>query len=283
MAWDPKDLARRGFARLPFGLLYELFYQSGRALGVTGLEVPGPAGTFIGSLQDQSIIKPYLRDGAVSPMIARLFTDFFAARGGGTFYDLGANIGFITIPVAHMPGVRCVAFEPDPRNYSLLRANVLANCPDGTVEIVNAAVAGERGELGFTRSAYNCGDHHLSAEGELRVPAVRLDDYPPAALPLAVKIDCQGAEPAIIAGGQRTLAQADLIVMEFWPWGMRRMGLSPDAVLEFAAGAFPVGQVLHHDQPPGPAQPIARVIDRLRQIIDDGGTHAQADLVLANA
>lgn len=281
MTWDPKGAARRAFARLPFALLYELFYQSGRALGVTGMEVPGPAGTFIGPIEDQSVIKPYLRDGAISPMIVRLFTDFFTARGGGTFYDLGANIGFVTIPVSRVPGVRCVAFEPDPRNWSLLRLNVLANCPGTNVEIVNAAVAGERGELGFARNAYNCGDHHLAAGGELRVPAVPLDDHPPGALPLAVKIDCQGAEPAIIAGGHRTLAQADLVVMEFWPWGMRRMGLSPDTVLDFAANTFPVGQVLHHDQPPGPSQPIAQVVDRLRQIIADGGKLAQADLVLA--
>src|SRR5208283_5111928 len=97
-----RRLVRRGIESLPFGLLYEIFYQSGLALGVSGYEVPGRAGTFVGPFKDQSVIKQYLRHGVLSPVIVKLFSDFFAARGGGTFYDLGANIGLVTVPVAQM-------------------------------------------------------------------------------------------------------------------------------------------------------------------------------------
>jgi len=257
-----------------------MFYQSGRALGVKSYEVTGDAGRFIGLLSDQSVIKLYLRYGSFSSVIVKLFEDFFASRGGGTFYDLGANIGLVTVPVAQNSRVRCVSFEPDLDNFALLRANVLRNCGHQNVEVVNAAVAQDHGKLRFTRSEYNSGDHRLSEDGLLVVDAVRLDDYAPEAMPLAVKIDCQGAEPSIIAGGMKTLAKADLIACEFWPWGMRRMGLSPEPILDFATGNFPFARVLQHDEPPGAPLRINDAISKLQKLIDDGGEYAQADLVL---
>ena len=273
-------MARQGIERLPFNLLYEVFYQSGRALGIRSYEVSGTVGNFIGPFNDQSVIKQYLRAGTWSPVVVKLFRDFFDASGGGTFYDLGANIGMVTVPIAQNANVSCVCFEPDPLNFALLRANILLNGPHPNVETINAAVAAEPGQLRFAQSAYNCGDHRLAEDGALVVQAVRLDDYIPRALPLAVKIDCQGAEPSIIAGGMQTLAKADLIVCEFWPWGMRRMGLSPDPILAFAASHFAFAQVLHHDQPPGRPLPIADAMRTLRTLIDDGGELTQADLVL---
>jgi hypothetical protein len=178
-SWSFRSLARRGIERLPFSLLYEVFYQSGRALGVKSYEVAGDGGTFIGPFNDQSITKQYLRNRTVSPVIVKLFNAFFESRGGGTFYDLGANIGMVSVPVAQNARVSCVCFEPDPGNFALHRANVLLNCAHGNVETINAAVAQERGQLRFERSDYNCGDHHLSAGGSLIVEAVRLDDYTP--------------------------------------------------------------------------------------------------------
>jgi FkbM family methyltransferase len=277
--WGLRSLAREGFNRLPFGLLYEMFYQSGRALGIKSYEVAGDVGNFVGPFGDQSVIKQYLKDRNFSSPIVKLFTDFFET-GGGTFYDLGANIGLITVPVAQNANVRCVCFEPDPGNFALLRANVLRNCGHANVETINAAVAQESGQLRFTENPYNCGDHRLSADGLLVVNAVRLDDYPPEAMPFAVKIDCQGAEPSIFAGGGNTLAKADLIVCEFWPWGMRRMGLSAEPILDFVAGNFPFARVLHHNQSPGAPLCVADAIGKLRELMQDGGEFAQADLVL---
>jgi FkbM family methyltransferase len=281
--WSFRSLSRRGIERLPFSLLYEVFYQSGRALGIRSYEVSGNAGSFIGPFNDQSVIKQYLKNGHLSPVIVKLFRDFFDVRGGGTFYDLGANIGMVTVPIAQNAKVKCVCFEPDPVNFALLRANILLNVPNSDIETINVAVAREPGQLRFAQSDYNCGDHRLSEDGSLVVQAVRLDDYTPKALPLAVKIDCQGAEPSIVAGGMQTLAKADLIVCEFWPWGMRRMGLSPEPILEFAVSHFPFAQVLHHDQPPGKPLPVAEAMPMLRTLIDDGGEMAQADLVLTRA
>ena len=117
-----RALIQRWLSRLPFSVLYEVFYQSGRALGVRSYEVAGNAGDFFGPLYDQTITKTYLRSKTWSPNLVGLLKHFFEASAGGTFYDIGANIGLITVPVAANPAVTCVAFEPDPHNYRLLQA-----------------------------------------------------------------------------------------------------------------------------------------------------------------
>jgi FkbM family methyltransferase len=272
-----RAIARAVIARLPRSVLYEMFYQSARALGVRGYQVDGAAGSFFGPLYDQSVIKTYLRTGAWSDNIVGLLQRFFAADGG-TLYDIGANIGLVSVPIARDPRIRVVAFEPDPHNCDLLRANIAV--AGVTVEVVNAAVAAEAGTLRFARSDYNAGDHRLSADGSLSVMAVALDAYSPAPGRFAVKIDTQGAEPLIFRGGATVLAAAGLIVCEFWPWGMRRMNLCPDPVLAFAERHFERGMVLRHDQPVGQPVPIAEVIARLRAVMATAREPDAVDLVL---
>jgi len=275
-------MSMRAFVRLvlrnlPSSVLYELFYQSARALGIRSYQVGGTAGRYFGPLYDQSVIKAYLQTGAWSPSILGLFENFFGTQGG-TMYDVGANIGLISVPIARNPRVRVVAFEPDPHNCGLLRANVIVN--DVPVEVVNAAVADKPGTAHFTRSDYNSGDHRLSTDGPDVVAVVTLDDYPPEAGLFAVKIDTQGAEPLIFRGGEHVLAKAGLIVTEFWPWGMRRMGLEPDFVLAFAERYFDHGHVLRHDEAIGEPLTVAEIIVRLRDVVAAGGETDAVDLVL---
>ena len=56
--------------------------------------------------------------------------------------------------------------------------------------------------------------------------------------PLAVKIDTQGAEPHVVAGGKRTLARAGLIVSEFWPYGMSRLSGCAEDLIRFLRDNF---------------------------------------------
>ena len=277
-----RRVAKFLISKMPFPVLYETFYQSARALGIRSYEITGSTGAFFGPTYDQSVTKSYLRTGSWSTNLVGLFQRFFEQAGGGTFYDIGGNIGLVTVPVSRDPKVRCVVFEPDPHNCMLLRANVVINSGGSNVEIVNAAVAAEKGELGLVRSDYNSGDHYLSDRGGIRVPVVRLDDYPAAPGPFAVKIDTQGAEPAIFRGGGATLATADLIVCEFWPWGMRRMGLDPEPVIDFAARNFSQGGISRHDGPIDAGQDMAQVVTDLRTLVAAGGKYDAADLILTH-
>jgi len=274
---NARAFARSLIKKLPRSVLYEMFYQSARALGVRSYEVSGSVGSFFGPVYDQSVTKTYLQTGKWSENIVGLFRRFFEG-GGGTMYDIGANIGLISVPIARTPRVRVIAFEPDPHNCALLRANVAV--AGVAVEVVNAAVAAEPGIMRFTRSDYNSGDHRLSADGPISVKSVPLNEYPPETGPFAVKIDTQGAEPLIFKGGERVLAQADLIVCEFWPWGMRRMNLNPEPILAFAERYFDRGLVLRHDQIVGEPVPIAEVMARLHRVVAAAGEYDEVDLVL---
>jgi FkbM family methyltransferase len=266
-------------ARMPRSLLYEMFYQSGRALGVSAYQVRGGQGTFIGPLQDQAVIRSYLMDAVWSDNILRLI--FGALPDGGTFIDVGANIGLISVPVARKGAIRVISFEPDAANFALLRAN--AAHEGVTIDAVQAAVSDRVGEARFTKNAYNSGDHRLSDAGETTVRTLRLDDCDIAEGPLAIKIDTQGAEPLVVRGGSAMLARADLVVMEFWPWGIRRMGLDPGELVEALAAMPQRAAILRHGEALTVMTGMRAACDRLAKICESGGRFDEVDIVLAKA
>jgi hypothetical protein len=73
----------------------------------------------------------------------------------------------------------------------------------------------------------------------VKIDALPLDEIVgPVEGPLAVKIDTQGAEPFVIEGGQSTLKQAELVVMEFCPYMIGRMGGDPETIAAFIERNF---------------------------------------------
>ena len=53
---------------------------------------------------------------------------------------------------------------------------------------------------------------------------------------LALKVDTQGAEPFVVAGGKGVFAKAGLVSMEFCPYLMRQLGSDPGIVMDLVAG-----------------------------------------------
>jgi hypothetical protein len=89
--------------------------------------------------------------------------------------------------------------------------------------------------------------------------------------PLAAKIDVQGAEPFVLAGGRDTLSQASLLSLEFWPYSMRRMGGDISAVIAFLTGHFQEGSISPGDQDePTAWQPIGSVASSLHEFSKTG-------------
>lgn len=70
-------------------------------------------------------------------------------RPGDTVFDIGANIGMLTLFVQDLfPGSRVYAFEPAPPPFEALRENVARYCPDS--QAFNYGIAGEDGVKPFT-------------------------------------------------------------------------------------------------------------------------------------
>jgi FkbM family methyltransferase len=225
-----------------------------RRAGITGFVAEGDAGVIRGALDDNWVLRPYAKNGFWSPHQISLFKSAFADHGG-TYLDIGANIGLTVIPVAQNSQVICHAFEPEPTNFRYLCENVAVNCRAGNVKLHNLAVHDQNVSLPFEIAVGHSGDHRISmtnAKGEqgehnrqkIIVAAKRLDevvtDLPE---PIAVKIDVQGAEPFVLSGGRNTISRAILLDLEFWPYSMRRMGADINAVISFLVDHFSEGSI----------------------------------------
>ena len=222
---------------------YHLLQELASEFDISGFVTPGEYGFIQGSVTDKVIFPLYARRKTWSASTNARFVDFLS--NGGTYLDIGANIGLTTIPIARNPQVKCLAFEPDPTNFRLLTTNIAANCQQDNVALYNIALFDRDTVVALERSPYNTGDYRIRRSrdsGELdeaswctvEVSAKRLDDLNvETRRPLAVKIDTQGAEPFIISGARRILSTAELLAVEFWPYGMARMGGDAQVVIDF--------------------------------------------------
>ena len=161
-------------------------------------------------------------------------------RPGMTFLDGGAHVGYFTCQAARLVGPRglVLAFEPAPRNFQLLLANVWRN-GFTNVACFPWALGAESGLAGLSLSPTNTGDHRLQGRsggpGEtVRVAAI--DDVLAIRAPVdVVKLDVQGSEEAAVRGMERLLAGSPraLLVVELSPADARSAGSDPRALLDY--------------------------------------------------
>ncbi|MEJ8855280.1 FkbM family methyltransferase [Variovorax robiniae] len=150
--------------------------------------------------------------------------------------DIGANIGTICIPAVNR-GLfeKAIAFEPEPKNFSLLRANAELNRVADRITTHNIALGEKDDEsLAFELSTENYGDHRArygngkSDPGRetIQVPSQTLDrilDGVDLSSTL-LWMDTQGFEGYVLAGATRTLQRKLPLVTEFWPGGLINSG-----------------------------------------------------------
>jgi FkbM family methyltransferase len=229
--------------------------QIASQLNIVGVSVIGQYGIFTTAPNDDAILKAYAKHGEWASATNRAIQKFFVG-GEGTYLDIGANIGMTVVPISAQSAVRCFAFEPEPANYRNLQINIFANCKNNNVTAFNLALFDRAGVLPFEISPNNLGDHRIrigaAGPGRLgehqrqliQVPCARLDELDlPIHGPFFVKIDTQGAEPFVIAGGRGTLARADAILMEWAPYYMDRMGADKAIALEFLRAHFAAAKI----------------------------------------
>jgi FkbM family methyltransferase len=250
----------------------------------------GDYGTFEGSIDDEVVHGHYRREGTWSPEIVGLLADRCFRGGRGTFIDIGANIGLVSIPVVQRRGVPCLAFEPEPRNYHLLGRNIAAHALDELFTTFNVALHSEKCRLCFELSPSNHGDHRVlpddSSNGSRRtveVAAAPLDAMladRPLTPPVVMKVDTQGCEVRVLTGAEDTLARTDYLIVEYWPAGVRRMGDSAQALEEILT-RFPFGAVLDPQALPTHLEPIEAALESLAWVPKDGSDEGFFDLLCA--
>lgn len=152
------------------------------------------------------------------------FETFLSFLGPGMeVWDVGANVGFYTVAAGSIVGAsgRVLAFEPDPQALPLLRANV-ENASLGWVEILPVALGASQGTASFfvaTDSAFSgLADTGRSAVRERRTVEIetidRIWDARGRRPVNALKIDVEGHEAAVAAGGLAMIGGSPELVVQ---------------------------------------------------------------------
>lgn len=123
-------------------------------------------------------------------------------------FDIGANVGFYTLLSSLLagPGGKVFAFEPSPRNQTLLARHIKINRLDN-VTVFPVAVADHEGEAMFDFGS-NPAQGKVSNSGSLKVRLVALDDLfasGQTSRPTLMKIDVEGAEGMVLRGARNLI------------------------------------------------------------------------------
>jgi len=176
-------------------------------------------------------------------------------EGQGTMMDIGANNGCISVGMLLLNKLdKSIAIEPDPSNFYLLERNVEQNGLTGKIFCLPYAVSSEIGVMELELSEVNSGDHrirmsvgadvpenhHESRRKILGVKALPVDvilaDLPEDLVRdiSLIWIDVQGHEGFAFEGAKKLLERDIPVVSEFWPYGIRRAGMSENEFIDIA-------------------------------------------------
>lgn len=159
-----------------------------------------------------------------------------ASAGPGTlFVDAGAHVGFYSL-LAARAGADVVALEPDPYNLAALRRNL-----HGTrAEVLGSAVSDSIGAASFHLSSSTTGgslvdrgDIEMTRSVSVETTTVDAVVEGRAFDTLVLKVDVEGAEPAVLAGAQRALRDppSAVVIAEVHPNALAANGSNPDDVV----------------------------------------------------
>lgn len=208
-----------------------------------------------------------------------------------TLLDLGANIGTIGIyAVSQGLAKNCIAFEPEPLNFNLLKANISLNELSDCFELHNVALASEKSDaVVFELSPSNFGDHRVRVINEnglqaetsrdlIYVPTDTLDNLVPDIdfNDCILFMDTQGFEGDVLSGAKNFIDARVPIVTEFWPYGLNRTRGTDKFYTALENGYYTTLYDLRY-----PDKKMDFSVDRMKKIAEElGDEGGQTDLLI---
>lgn len=134
-------------------------------------------------------------------------------KGGGTFWDIGANIGIHSIAVKkRLPNTTVYSFEPNPNTLGLLYKNVKLNSLD--VKVCGFALFDKAKSMTLYSTEGNSGQTTLTPWDNMTISTTMkcltttgdnliVDGFD---LPTVIKLDTEGSELNVLMGCQDMLA-----------------------------------------------------------------------------
>jgi len=209
----------------------------------------------------------------------RLFDYLLPQTNGNVFVDIGAHFGWYTAFMASHSAVRgrhqptILSLEADSPSYACLsktadkhtdiRMIALHAALHHTTENIPAYLPAADGK-GTCLHTYA---DTAGGQDSIAIKGLALDDIcekwlEPDDKIAFIKIDIDGAEPNLFAGGERSLEKhSPFIHMEFWPRGLREFGISPDDYLADLLERFEVSLCLS-------SEPFLRKLESCRSLYD---------------
>lgn len=166
--------------------------------------------------------------------------------------DVGANAGFFTVFLATLVGPqgRVISFEPEENNLGRLKNNIASNKLEN-VTVIEQPASEAPGEVTFFINSDDSGGNALWDIGKfpgnentsannrtIRLQATTVDDEIARlqlSPPKLIKIDTEGAEFQVLKGCRTLLEgrQIPYVIAEYHPFGIDKMGESPQAFRAF--------------------------------------------------
>ncbi|MFV0416345.1 MAG: FkbM family methyltransferase [Chthoniobacterales bacterium] len=161
-----------------------------------------------------------------------------------TLVDVGANVGLYTGLALHKPSkAKILCVEPDKSSFGYLKQTIQSNstaAQQDNIAIHNLAASDSKGELTLYKNSENKGDNRIYADPlcneHEKIASDTLDNLcEQAGLEHInyLKVDVQGAEFKVFSGARKILSQSPncIVMTEFWPYGLRQCGSTPQQYL----------------------------------------------------
>lgn len=183
-----------------FNFLYHNHYQL--------IETNSNPKLFLKGLHSDTISQQIFFQGYYDFNLTKLIIKI--AKGGGTFVDVGANIGYCSLLYASQnPSCKVISFEPSINNLDLIKNNVQLNKLNEKISVQPYAVGDVEAEMYFDNGPKEqTGWGHLSENktGQ-KVKVITLDHFfkditEPIDL---LKIDVEGFDLQVILGAKELL------------------------------------------------------------------------------
>jgi FkbM family methyltransferase len=168
--------------------------------------------------------------GSYEPDVAHVIERYLPE--GGTYIDIGANIGLHAIRGARAVGPtgRVICYEPSPDNVESLTMTMAVNGFDRFATVRPVAAGDKPGQVplharrGQSNATVEQGDVRWPSDIQVLVPSIPLDDE---LLDLdridLIKMDVEGCEPLVVMGMIDALKKhRPSMIFEFFPDAIRR-------------------------------------------------------------
>lgn len=215
---------KRGFYRFPpFARLIRSMLNRSAPRGLTRVEIAAGGLQGIPMLLDMQAEKDYWL-GTYEPELQTAIAEL--VQPGMVAYDVGANVGYISLLLARAagPGGQVFAFEALPENIERLQANLALSEPGQRVSVIYAAVVDQTRPVRFFigpsddmgKAEGSAGREGVTYAAAVEVPGLSLDDFvftQGHTAPQVLKMDIEGGEVLALPGMERLLQEAHPVLL----------------------------------------------------------------------